>query len=170
MYLKSDTLLLDDVFENFMKMCLNLFSASAWQSALKKSAVKLELTRIDILCIVWKEIRGGICHEIHRYAKANNKYIKYYDRNKELSYNQYYHVNNLCGWEMLQKLSVNGFELVGNTSEFDGSFVESYNEKKTLKNVFSNMVFDFLKSHINFIMIYYFYLGKKNWKYRKTFY
>ena len=61
--------------------------------------------------------------------KLITKYIKYYDRNKELSYNQYYHINNLCGWEMLQKLSVNGFEWVGNTSEFDGSFVKSYNEK-----------------------------------------
>ena len=39
--------------------------------------------------MVEKGIRGERCHSIYRYAKANNKYIKYYDKNKELSYLQY---------------------------------------------------------------------------------
>ena len=47
--------------------------------------------------MVEKEIRGGICHSIYRYAKANNKYIKDYDENKESSYIQYWDVNNLYG-------------------------------------------------------------------------
>ena len=53
----------------------------AWQ---KKTEVKLELlTDIDMLLTVEKRVRGGICHAIHEYAKANNKYMKDYDENKE---------------------------------------------------------------------------------------
>ena len=49
--------------------------------------VKLELlTDVDMLLKVEKGIRGGICHAIHRYAKANNKYKKNYFKNKESSY------------------------------------------------------------------------------------
>ena len=46
------------------------------------------LTDIDMLLMVGKGIRGGICHSIYQYAKANKKYIKDYDKNKELSYLQ----------------------------------------------------------------------------------
>ena len=52
-----------------------------WQACLKKTRVKLELsTNIDMLLIVEKGIRGGICHSIHKYAKANNQYMKSYDK------------------------------------------------------------------------------------------
>ena len=55
-----------------------------WQAALKKTKVKLDLlTDTDMLLIVEKVIRGGICHSIYQYAKANNKYMKDYDKNKE---------------------------------------------------------------------------------------
>ena len=50
--------------------------------------------------MVEKGIRRGICHSIYRYAKANNKYMKDYDKNKELSYFQYWDVNNLYGSAM----------------------------------------------------------------------
>ena len=53
-----------------------------------------------MLLMIKKEIRGGICHTIHQYAKANNKYMKSYDENKESSYSKYWDVNNLYGWEM----------------------------------------------------------------------
>ena len=59
--------------------------------------------------MVEKIIRGGICHSIYEYAKANNKYMKDYDKHKESSYIQYCNVNNLFGWAMSQKLSVNNF-------------------------------------------------------------
>ena len=55
-------------------------------------------------------IRGGICDLIHRYAKANNKYMKNYSNNEESSYIQYLDANNLYGWAMSQKLLVNGFK------------------------------------------------------------
>ena len=73
LYLKSDTLLLADVFENFSKMCLNIYQLDpakfisapglAWQAALKKTVVKLELlTDIDMLLMFEKGIRGGTYH------------------------------------------------------------------------------------------------------------
>ena len=58
----------------------------AWQAALKMTKVKLDLlTDIDMLLLVEKEIRGGICHSIYQYGKANKKYMKDYDKNKESS-------------------------------------------------------------------------------------
>ena len=70
----------------------------AWQACLKKMNIELELlTDYNMLLMVEEGIRGGICHSIHRYAKANNKYMENYDKNKESSYIQYLHANNLNG-------------------------------------------------------------------------
>ena len=60
--------------------------------------------------MVEKDIRDGICHAIHRYAKANNKYMKNYDKKIILSYLMYLDTNNLYGWAMSQNLPVNGFK------------------------------------------------------------
>ena len=99
-------------------------------SSFKKVKVKLDLlTDIDMLSITGKGIRGGICHSIYRYAKANNKYMKDYDKNKELSYLQYWDVNNLYGWEMSKKLPVNKFEWLKVTSQFNKDFIKNYNEE-----------------------------------------
>ena len=78
-----------------------------------------------MLLIVEEGIRGGICHSIHRHARANNKYVKNYDKNTESSYIQYLDVNNLYGWAMSQKLPVNGFKWVNN--EINEEFIKSYN-------------------------------------------
>ena len=98
--MQSDTLLLADVFENFRDMCLKEYELDpahflslaglAWQAFLKKANIELELlTDYNMLLMVEEGIRGGICHSIHRYAKANNKYKKNYNNNEELSYIQY---------------------------------------------------------------------------------
>ena len=63
------------------------------------------------------------------YAKANNKYMKDYDKNKELSYLQCWDVNNLYGWAMLQKLPVNNFEWIKDTCQFNEEFIKNYNEE-----------------------------------------
>ena len=81
-----------------------------------------------MLLMVEEGIRGGICHSIHRYAKANNKYLNNYDKNKESSYIQYLDANNLYGLAMSQKLPVNGFIWVKNTSKIDEEFIKNYDE------------------------------------------
>ena len=68
-----------------------------------------------MLLMVEKGIRGGRYHSIYQYAKANNKYMKDYDKNKESSYIQHWDVNNLYGWTMSQKLPVNNFEWIEDT-------------------------------------------------------
>ena len=121
LYVQSDTLLLADVFENFRNMCIKVYELDpahfltapglAWQPCLKKTEVKLELlTDNDMLLMVEERIRGGMCHAIHRYAKANNKYMKNYDKNEESSYIQYLDASSLYGWAMSQKLPLSGFK------------------------------------------------------------
>ena len=73
----------------------------AWKTCLKKTEVELKLsTDVDMLLMIEKGIRGGICHAIHRYAKANNKYMKNYDEDEGLLYIQDLDANNLYGWAM----------------------------------------------------------------------
>ena len=81
-----------------------------------------------MLLMVEKGIREGICNTIHQYANAN-KYMKDYDKNKESSYLQYWNVNNLRGWAMSQKLPVNKFEWIAETSQFNEDFIKNYNEE-----------------------------------------
>ena len=76
-----------------------------------------------------KGIRGGICHSIYRYAKANNKYMKDYDKNKESPYIQYWDVNNLYGWAMSQELPLNNFEWIKDTSQFNEDLIKDHNEE-----------------------------------------
>ena len=82
-----------------------------------------------MLLMVEKCVRGGICHSIYQYAKAGNKYMKDYDKNKESSYIQYWDVTNLYGWAMSQKLPVNNFERIKDTSQFNEYFTKNYNEE-----------------------------------------
>ena len=116
-------------------MCINIYELDpakflsapglACKAALQKTKVKLDLlTDIGMLLMVEKGIRGGICHSIYRYSKANNKYMKNYDKNKELSYIQYWDVNNLYGCGMSQKLPVNNFEWIKDTSQFNEDFIK----------------------------------------------
>ena len=82
-----------------------------------------------MLLMVEKGIRGGICHSIYLYAKANNKNMKDYGKNKESSYLQYWDINNLYGWAMSQNLPVRNSKWVKDVSKSDKKFVTSYNEK-----------------------------------------
>ena len=156
LYAQSDTLLLADVFENFRDMCIKGYELDpahfvslpglAWQACLEKTNIELELLNdydmlellndYDMLLMVEKGIRGGICHSIHRYAKANNKYMQNYNNNEESSYTQYLNANNRYGSTMSKKLPVNGFKWfdTSETSAFACSnkiyedFIKNYNE------------------------------------------
>ena len=97
LYARSDTLLLADIFENFREPCLKNYELDpahfvslpglAWQTCLKKANAELELlTDYDMVLMVEEGIRGRICHAMQRYAKANNKYMKDYDKKKKSSY------------------------------------------------------------------------------------
>ena len=76
-----------------------------------------------MLLVVEKGITGRICNTTHQYAKANNKHIKDYDENKESSYLKYWNI------AMLQKLPINKFEWIEETSQFNEDFIKNYNEE-----------------------------------------
>ena len=88
-----------------------------------------------MLLMVEKGIRGEICHAIYRYAKANNKYMKNYNKCKEESFIQYLDANNLYGWAMSQKLPVSGFKWKKNMSKFAKEVIKDYDEDSDKKYI-----------------------------------
>ena len=139
LYVQSDIALLADVFENFSDTCLEIYELDpayflsapglAWQACLKKTEVELELlTDNDMLMMFEEGTRGGICQATYRYAKANNKYMKNYDKNKESSFLIYDDANNLYGFAMCKKLPVSDFKWVDDLSIFTKDFIKNYDE------------------------------------------
>ena len=124
LYLKTDIILLANVFEAFRDTCLEYYRLNlahfytspglAWQACLKKMGIKLELlTDLDMLLMFEHGIRGGITQAIHRYAKANNKYMgDKFNLEEPSRFLQYLDVNNLYGWAMSQLLPTGGFRWV----------------------------------------------------------
>ena len=135
--LKSDVLLLADVFENFRETCLKHYKLDpshyytapglAWDACLKETKQELELLKdYDMLMMFEQGIRGGISHISKRYASANNKYMKDFDESKPSTFIQYLDANNLYGWAMTQKLPTSGFKWIN----VDKSSVLKLLEKK----------------------------------------
>ena len=100
--------MLANVFENFRDKCIQIYELEpahflpapglAWQACLKKTKLKLELlTDIEMLLMIEKGIRGRIFHAIYRHDKANNKYMKNYNKDITSSYLMYLDANNLHG-------------------------------------------------------------------------
>ena len=92
------------MFENLRDKCSEIYGLDPiCQACLKKTEVELELlTDYDMLLMVQNGIRGGICLATHRYTKANNKYMKNYDKSIESSYISFLDANNLYAWVMSQ--------------------------------------------------------------------
>ena len=108
LYLKTDVLLLCDVFEKFINICVEYYELDpchyinipelAWDAMLKMTGVNLRLIDgIDKHLFIEKGMRGGVSCITRRYCKANNKYVKNYDKDKENTYISYWDVNNLYG-------------------------------------------------------------------------
>ena len=124
LYLKTDVILLANVFEAFRDTCLEYYRLNlahfytspgvVWQACLKKMGVKLELlTNLDMLLMFNHGIRGGITQAVHRYVKANNKYmVDKFNLEEPSSFLQYLDANNLYSWAMSQLLPTRGFRWV----------------------------------------------------------
>ena len=179
LYVQTDTFLLADVFEKFRDKCIEIYGLDpsyfysapglAWQACLKKTDVKLELlTDYQMLLMIEEGIRGGMCQSTHRYAKANNKYMKNYDKKIESSYLTYLDANNLYGWAMSQKLPVNGFMWYNKyLSDFNEDFVKNYNENSD-EGYFLEVDVEYAKKLWSSIKNYHIYQKEKKLKSRKT--
>ena len=139
LYLKSDILLLVDVFENFRKTCLEYYQLDpchyftspglSWDAMLKMTDIKLELmTDVDMFQFIEKGLRGGISYIANRYGKANNKYMKDYNKDKPSKYIMYLDANNLYGWAMSQYLPTGGFKWL-KQNKIDNLDLGKYNEQ-----------------------------------------
>ena len=100
-----------------------------------------------MLLMVAKGIRGGICQATHRHAKVNNKYMKNYDKDITSSYLAYLDANNMHGWAMCQKLSVNGFKWA-ELSRCNERFIKNCNENSDT-GYFLELDFDHSKELFN---------------------
>ena len=108
-------------------------------SLFKKTGIKLELlTDNDTLLMVEKGIRGGICQAVFRYAKANNKYMKNYDKNEESSFLQYLDADNQYAWSMCEKMPVDGFKWIEKDGllKFTEKFIKNYDKNSHIRYFF----------------------------------
>lgn len=123
LYLKTDVLLLSEIFERFRKTCKTHYHLDpafyvtapslSFDAMLLNTGVELELIdNLEIIKLIQNGIRGGICMCSHRYAKANNKYLPNYDDSKADSYIAYIDCNNLYGFSMCQPLPISDFRLL----------------------------------------------------------
>ena len=121
LYLKTDVVLLADVFQTFRKTCMDSYKLDplhyytapglSWDALLKHTKIDLELlTDMDLHLFIEKGMRGGISMVSKRHAKANNPHTAGYNPEKENNYIMYYDANNLYGWAMSQPLPYSGFK------------------------------------------------------------
>jgi hypothetical protein len=121
LYLKTDVLLLADIFERFRDQSLKTYGLDpawyftlpglAWDAMLKITKIDLELlTDYDMLLMFEKAKRGGLSQCNKRYAKSNNKYMKDYNPNNPSCYLLDLDANNLYGWAMTKYLPYAGFK------------------------------------------------------------
>jgi hypothetical protein len=124
-YLKTDVVLLADVFENFRETCMSNYTLDpanyittpsfAWDAMLLMTKVKLQLiSDYKIYRMIEEQKRGGLCFVgSSRYAKANNRYLKKdYNPKEPENYIMYWDMNNLYGSAMVMPLPTGGHAFV----------------------------------------------------------
>jgi hypothetical protein len=127
-YLKTDVLLLADVFERFRDLTMTSYKLDpchyfttpglTWDAMLKYTKVELELLQdYDMILFFEKGLRGGLCQVSHRFAEANNRYMSDYDPQSESSFIMYLDANNLYGHAMSRPLPYSGFKWIENPEE-----------------------------------------------------
>ena len=147
LYLKSDILLLADVFENFRKTCIQYYKLDpchyftspglSWDAMLKMTDIKLELmVDIDMFQFIEKGMRGGTSYIANRYGEANNKYMKNYDDKIPSKYIMYLDANNLYGWAMSQYLPTGNFEWLSPKQ------IENINLNKYTENINKGIILE----------------------------
>ena len=123
LYLRSDVILLSDVFKSFREKTMDQdgldpvhyysLPGLSWDAMLKQTKVKLTLFPPDqsTMALLFENgIRGGVSTITHRHAKANNKYMRFCDENREISFIIYLDANNLYGWAMMEPLPTRAFK------------------------------------------------------------
>ncbi|KAK9878806.1 hypothetical protein WA026_003644 [Henosepilachna vigintioctopunctata] len=122
LYMKTDILLLADVFEQFRSSCYKTYGLDpahyftlpgfTWDAMLKHTKQELELlTDVDMFLFVERGIRGGLSQVCgKRRAHANNQYTSNYDPTRPENYLMYFDVNNQYGWAMSQYLPYGSFQ------------------------------------------------------------
>ena len=130
LYLRSDVLLLADVFEEFRHVCLENYQLDptwyytspglAWDAALKKTEVKLQLLTGPDMLLMFEIVRGGVSMITKRHEKANNPYMgEEFDPDAPTKYLAYLDSNNLYGWAMCNPLPVGDFEWMSDSELID---------------------------------------------------
>ncbi|XP_036146037.1 uncharacterized protein LOC118646692 [Monomorium pharaonis] len=141
LYLKTDVLLLADVFEKLRDNSIESYGLDpahyytlpgyTWDAMLKYTGVRFELLTdidIDMVLFVERGVRGGLSQCSNRYERANNRHLPCYDSSQPSSFLMYYDVNNLYGWAMCQSLPYSCFQWLDDIANFDvmSVFADSY--------------------------------------------
>lgn len=134
LYLKTDVLLLSDIFQKFRKTCKQHYNLDpafyvtapslSFDAMLLKTGVQLELVSdLSIVRMIQSGIRGGLCMCSYRYAKANHKYMPDYDTSKQQCFISYIDCCNLYGFSMCQHLPYSSFRFLSE-HEIDNLCIE----------------------------------------------
>jgi len=157
LYLKTDVLILTDVFENFRNVCHNYYKLDpacylsapglAWDAVFKMTGAIIEnITDVDMYLRIESGLRGGMCSVgAERLAEANNKYIKGYSESALQTFIEYFDANNLYGDAMIRPLPTGNYKWE-NAKNFDSKFITNYDFENEPKGYYFTVDLEYPKS------------------------